>query len=77
MSLCLREGPQTVRWDALVGVARDRTNDITLLMGADGMSVPFAARWFRKGQEARDLIEARIRPDLEFDDQDGEQTARG
>jgi predicted Zn-dependent peptidase len=68
------DGPLTILWDDLVGVAQDHTWEEMTLIGADSVMVPFAARWFRAGDEVLAQINRHIDPQLHFHPDDGHDT---
>ncbi|MFC6007387.1 hypothetical protein ACFQDO_09625 [Angustibacter luteus] len=62
------EGPNTVLWDDVVGLAYEQDGESLDVLSYDGGHVPFDPVWFKDGHRAQALIEQYVPPHLRFID---------
>lgn len=65
VSLVLRDGAATVRWDDVVGYGRG-PEDLRTLYGGDGCTIDLHPLFFRAGADAMTLVEARVPDAVRF-----------
>ena len=65
VSLVLRDGAATVRWDDVIGYG-EGPDQLRTLYGGDGCMIDLHPAFFRSGQDAVALVEARVPADVRF-----------
>jgi len=76
LSLETPDGPQTILWGDVVGVAEDSELELITVIGVDAVMIPFAARWFHDGKKAMAQIDAQVDARLRFQPDDEEEPTR-